>query len=340
MSDTYYRSPVRYPVRSTSPVRIAGSTDAPFRVINLGTSTVWVSDNSGLIPGAGTPIYGGTSLQWVKPSQLWAIADTTSEILVTTEIDDWVGDPTAASIAIATQILNTGVIIVDNPVPLLTQALTGPGLSGAVDISKFQSLDVSVSLVTAAGGTDEIDLLFTDSGTTTYRTSLNFTVVGHVWTAQIPCYGNQLQFSIPFGSRFNMYVAGSHRQVSQVRQRIDVAGQPQVDLVFGAPSLVGASTTSFIAPPWHGRLAMECEVSATPAIAPSTSNVGVFVRKRTYGSIRLMFQVFSPSPTNGTWDNRFEIQCNGDSYSFTVGNATASTVAGYIRVTPVTGGLV
>ena len=111
-----YRAPATYPI-SSRPVRIAGSQDAPFRIINLSVDNpVWVSNNPGISGGQGTPISPGTSLQWLNPTELWAVCDSglTASIIVTTEIDDWQPDP----VAIATAILNSGVIVVDNPTTL------------------------------------------------------------------------------------------------------------------------------------------------------------------------------------------------------------------------------
>lgn len=273
MTDAMSRlqAPVRYKV-STSPTR-AGNYAGPFQIINFSANaaTVWVANNAGLQAGQGTPIYPGTSLTWEKSGELWVVGENNNdEIIISYDVSNWNPNPAA----VAAAVLNSGILLIDQPENIYTVFLTGPGSGTGVDISRYQSVNISIVLLAASGvGTDVINVLFGDGGVTTYRVPLAFNTVGHIWTATMPCYGSVIQMNITYGSQFGIFVAGSHRNVATARQRVDTQTPPQSNVDLAYESFQGAgngpntfkTTYTLALPPWHGELELDVNVNAPKA---------------------------------------------------------------------------
>lgn len=124
------RGGIPEPIRSSAPgtttthwvgpqrLRIASITAHGTRVINLSpTATVWVSSDSTIAAGVGTPIAPMTSIVIGIPGDIWAILGLdqasidagTAQLQLTTEVLDWQPDPIAVGVAVATQLVQTGV---------------------------------------------------------------------------------------------------------------------------------------------------------------------------------------------------------------------------------------
>ena len=358
MTDTQarvYRAPVRYSISSTAPIRVAGSKDAPFRILNMETSgTVWLSENAGLRAGEGQPLHAGTSFLWLRPTELYAICDPgeSCDIIITTEIDDWQPDPAA----IAAAIVNSGIIIIDNPVTILQASINGPGQISTIDISRFQSLNISIALDVdnpVSPLDNRIQLVFTDGGTTSYIAQLVFSTEDQVWTAAVPCYGDGFALNIVTDSTFVAFVSGSHRPVQVIRQRID-----EVD-VNGTP--VGAGTNVFfdtlaaggiavgdtqfvILPPWYGTILVDVRW-VSPAVAAANFDllIGSQIVPGAYNAYRQVNGVIvqGVAPAAHTYQCTTNIVATGDALVVTARNGYAAAGINFsARIVPLTGGLV
>ena len=364
-----YRSPVRYPVRATSPVRIAGSTDAPFRIINLGSNTVWVSDNSGIVAGAGTPIYAGTSLQWMKPTQLFAIsaAGTVSELLVTTEIDDWTGDPIALAAATASAILNSGVVIIDQPTVLYNDQLrpANSRTTGPLDISRYQSVTVSLECTAIAGTNPFVRISFYADAARTLLLK-TFAIPFHsagipagFWKATLPVQGAFMVVESNYppiignGPNVNVIIVGSNRPQERIDQQVfsQVPGgtdqtDRSVDMFWESQQPYTPGTNLRVTTtPWIGQIEITARL-VTPAVAtPALGEPSILVAQ--WYEISQGFNAFatmiptlygpaSPAARTLYYDAVFSM--NGEPLQVTINNTYAANMTNTsLRVTPVVG---
>jgi hypothetical protein len=351
-----YRAPITYSVPSTTPIHIAGSKDPPVRIINTAvTGTVWLSDNPGLQAGQGTPLHPGTSLQWTRPTELFAIADSglTVDIILTTEVDDWQPDPAA----IAAAVLNAGVLVIDNPQTIMQVAVNGPGSTSEADIGRYQSLNISIILATDNPVTptdNRLQLLFTDGGTTTYIVHLYFAVQGQLWTAAVPCYGDGFSVSVLTDSTFNVFVSGSHRSIQTIRQRIDevdatgltVSAGTSVffdDLNLAGGRPVGDAIITTL-PPWYGTIQVNVRWTA-PAVAAANFDllIGNQINPGAFNATQQINGVIIQGvpPAAHTYQCTANLVTAGESLQITTRNGYAAAGLSYsCRIVPVTGALV
>ena len=364
-----YRSPVRYPVRATSPVRIAGSTDAPFRVINLGAATVWVSDNSGIVAGAGTPIYAGTSLQWIKPTQLFAVANTgtTSEVLVTTEIDDWTGDPIALAAATASAILNSGVVIIDQPTVLYNDQLrpANSRTTPPLDISRYQSVTVSLECVSITGTNPFVRISFYADAAKTLLLK-TFAIPFHsagipsgFWKATLPVQGAFMVVEADYppvtgtGPNVNVIIVGSNRPQERIDQQVfsQVPGgadqtDRSVDMFWESQQpYVPGTNTRVTTTPWIGQIEITARL-VTPAVAtPTLGEPAILVAQwyeisQAFNAFTTMVgTVYGPAPPSARTLLFHDVfSMNGEPLQVTINNTYAVNMTNTsLRVTPVIG---
>jgi hypothetical protein len=191
----------------------------PSRIINtnLAGATLWIGNESVVRDGLGIPIAGGTSAPWTGQGDLWAILGTdassvgqTIQVVVTSLVDDWQPNPIALAIAI----LNSGILLVDNPVTLFNQQ--NPNTNGGtatVDVSTFQSLYVIASVVNPQSG--NLFLNWFDSAGTGIGQDVYRFAAGDLNTEEtsIPVKGSRLQvtWSVSAINSLNIQVIGSHR---------------------------------------------------------------------------------------------------------------------------------
>lgn len=361
-----YQSPVRYPVRSTSPVRIGGSSiDAPFRIINFGPSNIYVSDNSGIRPGAGTPIYSGTSLQWLKPTQLFAIADTNADVLVTTEIDDWTGDPVALATATAAAILNSGIVLIDQPQLLSNVQIRSSNnfSTGLIDVSHYQSiilqLDATTSFNTAVSNLCNINFYYSSNPAAVFRSiPLRFTDVGYpegIWRGSLPIIGAFVEVASPTNTNVNCGIWGSNRPQERIDQEILNAyyvvgpnpANTNTDLFF--ESQVSYASGTFVRctiPPWYGELEISGRLVVTAA-TPATGEPQIHLTR--WNPATLAFNAFRslqgttvgiPSPGSRSLIYEDVVSMSGDPLRIQVFNSYATPLTNTtLRVTPKTGTL-
>lgn len=137
-----------------TPVKLAGFP-GPFQVINLNTSaTVWLADSSNVSDGNGVPLNPGSSLTWTGSqftNELWGILGTDAQtatqssvdIIISANVLGWQQNPVATAIAI----LNSGLILVDQPAILASvvgqsAATRNFPTTGTYAVNNYQSLIV------------------------------------------------------------------------------------------------------------------------------------------------------------------------------------------------------
>lgn len=319
---TYNRAPIKYGVQPNTPIRIAGSSDPPYRLINIGVEGVaWVSDNAGLRAGEGTPINPGTSFLWVRPAELYAVAETVPVTLIlTTEIEDWQPDPAAIAVAI----LNSGVLVIDNPVALFSDTLDGGNGfdTGLIDVSRFQSLSV-VSTCNALGGgnIDGFRVQFYHAaapppGTVSPARDIEYTGVGEIWMSSLPVIGRFVRAYSLTATQVILGLFGSHRPQESIEQSAAYsATTPSFDLWFAPNATAILAGTSFLSPlfsPWFGDL--ELQVFAIQGV--STALLIDVQRLSPVTGAFVTVSRYNLPPLSGVYSFKDRFACMGGSYRF------------------------
>lgn len=134
----------------TAPVRL-GSYPAPYLILNTSvTDTVWISDDPSVATGLAIPLYPGGKLRRTVGGDVWGILDSAATASVTVilafTVDQW--DPNVAAIAQA--IVNSGTLLIDNPVAVIpaTSITTSadnwfPAANSVYDVRTLQSIFLS-----------------------------------------------------------------------------------------------------------------------------------------------------------------------------------------------------
>lgn len=159
-------------VRSaTQPLRVGAY--GPSLVINTSfAATVWISETDDVRDGLGVPLGPGTSAEWTGASDLWVILGTDAGsagqapvVIVTSAVAQWQPNP----IALATAILNSGIIAVDQPAVLLSRASANPianpvvgSVLGVFDVSRYRSVIVGY-VPNPAGHTIDLNFVWCSS---------------------------------------------------------------------------------------------------------------------------------------------------------------------------------
>lgn len=276
--------PVRYAVQS-SPTRCQTVFVPPYTVINTSTEdTVWIADNAGIQVGLGTPLYPGASFTWEKQGDIFAISEgPVVDIITTNDVADWEPNP----IAIATAILNSGVLLVDNPVVAFSGVLEDSTPTDFIDVSRYQSAQVGLNLdvintvppyvlvedwmLLPNGITMQLlkqtQVLFTDSTNDADQFQANF-----------PLYGSHFRLSSVDGD-FNATVTLSHRPQEEISCRIQnsntIADHSYLWSQTGFTILAGATYTARFGP-WFGAVTVEVRISSTAVPAAGTIRINRF----------------------------------------------------------------
>lgn len=341
------QAPVNLTVGAT-PLR-AGSYPGGYQIINKSLdATVWAASNPSVSDGTGTPIYPGTSLIWESSGDLWLILGTDGQsvkagsagVTLSYDVTGWQPNP----VAIATAVLNSGVIVVDNPTPLMSISATGPGVTTLIDISRYQSLNMSIILNTPTAGVDYIYLEFSDGGVTTYRVPLVFQDAGQLWTASIPCYGSGFRIRMGTAANLSFFVSGSYRPIDTIKQRIEEVNnfQPETDILWTTGSLANGAITQWNLPPWHGELQIYAYLELAAAAAPGLSNVGVFKELVAYENFLILpFSIVGGAATGTRHTCTGTVQTNGDGLQVRMFNGSGVNWTKYVlRITPNVGAAV
>lgn len=109
-------------------------------VINTAvTGTVYLGTSSSVQSSNGVPVPAGSSVQWTASGQLWAVAgpDATGPMLVIAsgQISSWAPSPEVIALAVAQQLLATGL-----PNVLTSQVIGDFVLPAAIDVHGYDSV--------------------------------------------------------------------------------------------------------------------------------------------------------------------------------------------------------
>lgn len=202
-------APINFIVNSPVPQRLAGFA-GPYQVMNLSTqATVWVGDDTNIQDGIGVPLAPGASMVRVFTGNMYvalgkdaqSVAAGSCSIALDPTIQQW-SNPEATAIAI----LNSGVVIVDNPTALATTtgfavSLATPFNATNLNVSTYQSLDLYLNVNTnAVGAGQQLNLTLTWSDLIGTTLRQDFYTWANGDTAQlrtvVPAMGSRLSISI------------------------------------------------------------------------------------------------------------------------------------------------
>lgn len=185
-----------------------------FMVINDSPGTViWCDNDSSVTVGNGTPLYGGTSLRWTYP-QLWIVGEEEADVIVTSDVDQWEADP----VAVATAILNSGQLIVDDPIQVFLGGFGSSG-TGEFDVSKYQTVSITMNCggLTSVTNPTVVRLRFTSAGQTVLTRILTFINAREVQMT-FPIVGDSVSLRTTLGPDVSVaQITLSHRQNSLIQ---------------------------------------------------------------------------------------------------------------------------
>lgn len=265
----------------------AGSYKPPYRIINssLG-ATIWIADNPSVATGRGTPVNPGTSTMWSTTGDLWIILgeDTASvnegsaEVILSYDVSDWQPNP----IAIATAILNSGVLVIDNPAIIISATSdnnTGgiPVVYGPFDVSRYSSLILSLSVGTGLGTTPRsLTAMFypTLDPFNTPTTRYDFRRLGQYdwfidyyydgsYTAQMPIQGKYVYFVTRCDAPFINPITLQFQLIASYRNAVALQQTITDGVVYTTNGVlaVAPGTTAMLAgrgtAPWFGPVQLE-----------------------------------------------------------------------------------
>lgn len=342
------QAPVQYRV-TTSPTR-AGNYPAPYTLINLSTEhTAWIANNAGLQIGQGTPLYPGTSLSWTQEGELWVVGSGEFDVLVSYDVVDWEPNPAA----IATAILNSGMLMVDNPEVLYDSPVFSSGTVATLDISRFQSISVNIGVTTAgAHALDEISFRFRDSDSSSNMAvyPLNFRnvsfspdVFNGAWQGTFPAIADTLEIVIGNmdAAILTFEIVGSYRPTDTIRQSVQPFGFA-TDFVCAPIPQVAPSTLEYQLPPWYGEIEIDLNLIGGNAGDP-IPYVAVYAGTASNGNqivTHLTFEEHVISATTTLIHGSRTIISNGDAIRMRLVIPMAFTFRGnpcQLRITPKTG---
>lgn len=264
------------PVTVTNKISRIQPYVAPYLIINQNLfATVWAANNAGLSPGGGTPIPPGTSVPWTSGGDIFfvlgndapSVAQGSAAIIISYDASNWVPSP----VAIATAILNSGTLVIDNPTPIVGPVASfGPNTTSiAYDVSHFNSLLVTVQQgIITADSSFWID--WSPDGTT-----WSTTYPAQTWEMKL-IGGAQIKAIVPCVAKFFrigctnttlvITIIASYRTVQQTRQFLP-ASSPALPVLLETSSFVAVGGTSAIAyvPPWFGDVHIEFQADTGAA---------------------------------------------------------------------------
>lgn len=248
-------------VTVTSATRRYGSYPGGYQIINTSLeATVWAADNPSCKSGFGTPISPGTSIVWSTDGELFlclgsdtqSVAAGNADVVISYDVQNWQPNP----IAIAAAILNSGVIVVDQPVVLNNTTILAGGTRGPYDVSRYNSIALDVESLTAANGYLEI-LWYTDA-------SMSFLVAtDHIswatntnsqWSGQIPCR-SAFVFFIANGVSVGNIIVASNRAIDGIQNALTYSAGGDYNLLRNEQILAANSFgTRVYVYPWYGEV--------------------------------------------------------------------------------------
>lgn len=248
------RVPTTFQLTSNAPIR--GSVAAPpYTLVNLSTDqTAWISSNPGMAVGQGTPLYPGTSIKWTQTGDLWLIGTGTMQVVVSYDVEDWQPNPAA----IAAAVLNSGVIVVDNPQVIFSGTGTS---SGDLDVSRYQSIYVNMAGPAVPYAALQVaNIIWMDSaGNTTGIQRIEFTPQPNgamAWQAMVPCLGAKVRIQKTFSA--SLIIVSSNRPQDSINQlTYQAQGGSGFDnfLLNVRGTVAGGGTGAFhVLPPWFGTI--------------------------------------------------------------------------------------
>lgn len=198
---------------------LAASFRGPFQVINgSAVNTVWLADNPALRSGFGIPLYPGTGMVWTGSQgtgELWAVQDTAStaasDLIIGNDVKDWQPNP----IALAVAILNSGIIMVDNPVTLFASAMA-VNTTQTFDVTTYQCIQFQSSPSNVVGTPRILTLdWLTAAGTVVCTDTWGWAVTPDTRLVQesVPCRAATLRVSVTGGgaNSQSVIIVGSRR---------------------------------------------------------------------------------------------------------------------------------
>jgi hypothetical protein len=244
-------------LRVTPNIIRGGSYPAGYQIINTSLqATIWVSPNAGMSSGQGTPVYPGTSLVWNTDNNLFlilgndaqSVAAGFADIILSYDTQNWQPNP----IAIATAVINSGVLIVDSPVEIITNNIySTAGVATVYDVSRYSSLQMYVN--PSAGTT----LTFEFSGDSLFLNPIRrYPIVGGsgAWRATFPVEGKYFRIVGSGIANYGCQCFASYRQVTGLKQSV-----PTTNLIVAASLSVPATNfTRISTPPWWGEVEFHC----------------------------------------------------------------------------------
>lgn len=270
------RQPVNLSV-ITTPIR-GGSYPAGYQIINTSLeATVWVANNPSVAPNAGTPVSPGTSIIWNTDGDLWLVlgADTQSvaagsaSVVLSYDVTAWQPNP----IAVATAILNSGVIVIDNPTafvaPQIVAITGGSDVYGPFDVSRYNSVELYFQSLNALTATNiSMQLRWQDSsGNLIADEMIYICALNDSWRASIPILGSRLTVTIfgNTGDGYGISVVASYRQRNSMAQYTPNAfGVLDSDRWAGVPA---GQNRVLITPPWFGEIIVNARMIGAGAVA-------------------------------------------------------------------------
>lgn len=314
-----FATPIPFAVPSTSPIRIAGTNDPPFRIINLGLEgSVWLSRNSGMLAGQGTPLHPGTSVLWTEKTELYAIADPTYtvNITLTSDVEDWQPDPAA----IAAAVLNSGVLVIDNPTLLYSDTITVGTSTPRLDVSRYQSvIVVAQKLVSPASVDISLDSFMTLGGGPTMRKGIKWgSNSSQIVNLRLPAYLRYfgVEHIAGGGSGVALQIVGSHRDCQEIDQQ-SVISITDIGYLLDTTGLTinnGVTHQAFL-PPWFG----EIEIDVT-MVAGAVGGSSLRVRAPTGSEQRLI--PFTNTIAANIWGATARVACMGGSLELAIVNGS------------------
>lgn len=342
---TLERTPLNLAASRTQRGRLAGvNQPGGYQIYNRDLNgTIWISTSQSVSDGQGTPIAPGTTVTITTDLDIYYILGSDTQSLtvnvalfvVTYDASDLQPSP----VAIALAILNSGVLVIDQPTILLPSTALGVS-TFTYDISRYNSIYFDVTFNPNATFTYQ----FTDStGTVDYRT---INVInggfggGNFWQAWVPAKGSHLKVS---GNGITLTVAASYRQTqAEFNQKVLGANNAITSInttIAGAP----ASATMLI-PPWFGEVAIRARTFAAAPVGAGAVNCAVDLIDDPTGITQATIPLVNPTLPgqgtiesynfNGVFQTLFaRLSCWGTVQRVVFNNQTAGnlTIVGLVR---------
>lgn len=294
------QTPLTLGVTSGDPVRLGRNPEGSQKeIVNDAANRIWLGPDSNVATNRGLPVPGSTALLWTAVGDIWAIRDKntdgslgTGDVHYSDVSTGWQPSPVDIGVAVATQLILTGVAVVDNPKLLLDlsipfsvpQTQYSSSESGLLDVSTYSSYSMQVSCSTQTPNIGHFDFevwqYADDAGTLLMSrdrltiASANNTITGTVpgWSTDTPAYsvsgairGRSLKVKFIALQAFNsgfaaVTIVGSRRPAPVLFKAVDVrAIENQIISING--SLAASGSVTYYPPMRPGRWQARCTCS-------------------------------------------------------------------------------